>query len=189
MAVGSAAVEERVGGAFEAGESLTVVGRMLQPGQAAPDFTLDHFDGSGMRPVSLGDLAGSVVVLNVVNSVDTPVCDVQTRHVDSLFPGAEVLTVSMDLPFALARWTADAGVTHAALSSHRSEDFGRDYGVLIKEWHELQRSVLVNDRGGRLAHDQYVADQDDEPDYDAAVAAVSRLAGGAPAPGSARSRP
>ena len=65
-----------------------------------------------MAPViSLGDLAGSTVVLNVVNSVDTPVCDVQTRRVDGLFPGAKVLTVSMDLPFALARWTAAAGVS------------------------------------------------------------------------------
>ena len=177
MAVGSAAVEERVGGAFEAGESLTVVGRMLQPGQAAPDFTLDHFDGSGMRPVSLGDLAGSVVVLNVVNSVDTPVCDVQTRRVDTLFPGAEVLTVSMDLPFALARWASAADVTHPGVSSHRSEDFGRNYGVLIKEWRALQRALFVIDGEGRLVHAQYVPDQGAEPDYDAAVAAVRQVAG------------
>src|SRR5436309_15800516 len=109
-------VDERVGGAEEEGESLTVVGRMLQPGEQAPDFALDHFTGSSMDSVRLADLAGTVVVLNVVNSVDTPVCDVQTRKVDSLFPGATVLTVSMDLPFALARWTADAGATHAAVS-------------------------------------------------------------------------
>ena len=104
-------------------------------------------------------------------------CDVQTRRVDGLFPGATVLTVSMDLPFALARWTSAAGVTHPTPSSHRSEDFGRDYCVLIKEWRELQRSVFVIDPRGRLAHAQYVADQDDQPDYDAALAAVSRLAG------------
>ena len=170
-------MEERVGGAVGAGGPLTVVGRTLEPGAPAPDFTLDHFDGSAMRSISLRDLAGSVVVLNVVNSVDTPVCDVQTRRVDGLFPGATVLTVSMDLPFALARWTSAAGVGHPALSSHRSEDFGRDYGVLIKEWRELQRSVFVIDSQGRLAHVQYVTDQDDQPDYDAAVAAVSRLAG------------
>ena len=118
-----------------------------------------------------------MVVLNVVNSVDTPVCDVQTRRVDGLFPGSTVLTVRMDLPFALARWTASAGVTHAAVSSHRSEDFGRAYGVLIREWRELQRSIFAIDPRGRLAYVQYVADQDDEPDYDAAVAAVNRLAG------------
>ena len=129
-----------------------------------------------MSSVSLGELTGAVVVLNVVNSVDTPVCDVQTRRVDSLFPGAKVLTVSMDLPFALARWTSAAGVTHPAVSSHRSEDFGRDYGVLIKEWRELQRSIFVIDPQGRLTYAEYVPDQNDEPDYDAAVAAVSRLA-------------
>jgi thiol peroxidase len=166
-------MEERVGGAFEEGQSLTVLGRMLRPGEAAPDFTLDHFDGSSLDTVRLGDLAGSVVVLNVVNSVDTPVCDVQTRRVDTLFPGATVLTVSMDLPFALARWASAAGVAHAALSSHRSEHFGRDYGVLVKEWRALQRSVFVIDPAGRLVHAQYVADQMDEPDYDAAVAAVA----------------
>jgi thiol peroxidase len=165
-------VDERVGGAEEEGESLTVVGRMLQAGEPAPDFALDHFTGSSMDTVRLADLAGSVVVLNVVNSVDTPVCDVQTRKVDSLFPGATVLTVSMDLPFALARWTADAGVTHAAVSGHRSEDFGRDYGVLIKEWRALQRSLFMIGPDGRLIHTQYVHDQMDEPDYDAAVAAL-----------------
>ena len=158
---------------MEAGESLTVLGRMLEVGQPAPDFTLDHFDGSAMAPVSLTDLAGSTVVLNVVNSVDTPVCDVQTRRVDDLFPGAKVLTVSMDLPFALARWTSAAGVTHPAVSSHRSEDFGRDYGVLIKEWRALQRSIFVIDGSGRLAYAEYVTDQMQEPDYDAAVAAAA----------------
>jgi thioredoxin-dependent peroxiredoxin len=170
-------MEERFGGAEEDGQALTVVGRMLEPGEPAPDFTLDHFDGSSMRSVSLAELAGSVVVLNVVNSVDTPVCDVQTRRVDSLFPGAKVLTVSMDLPFALARWTAAAGVSHDAVSSHRSEELGRNYGVLIKEWRALQRAVFVIDPQGRLAYTQYVPDQNDEPDYDAAAEAVSRLAG------------
>ncbi len=161
-----------MGAAEEEGEVLTVVGRMLQPGERAPDFTLDHTGGS----VSLGDLAGSTVVLNVVNSVDTPVCDIQTRRVDDLFPGAKVLTVSMDLPFALDRWTAAARVTHPTLSSHRSEDFGRDYGVLIKEWRALQRAVFVLDGEGRVVHAQYVPDQNHEPDYDAAVSAVSQLA-------------
>lgn len=151
---------------------------MLEPGRPAPDFTLDHFDSSGMSAVSLHDLAGSTVVLNVVNSVDTPVCDVQTRRVDDLFPGAKVVTVSMDLPFALARWTAAAGVSHPAVSSHRSEDFGRDYGVLIKEWRALQRSLFVIDAAGRLAYAQYVTDQGQEPDYDAAVAAAAAAAAG-----------
>lgn len=171
-------VDERVGGAEEEGQTLTVVGRMLQPGDKAPPFTLEHFDGATMSSVSLDDLAGSVVVLNVVNSVDTPVCDVQTRRVDDLFGGAKVVTVSMDLPFALARWTAAAGVRHPALSSHKNEDFGRDYGVLIKEWRCLQRSVFVIDPAGRLAYVEYVRDQMTEPDYGAAAAAVAAAQGG-----------
>ena len=162
-------MEERIAAAVEEGEALTVVGRMLGTGEPAPDFTLDHTNG----PVSLADLAGSTVVLNVVNSVDTPVCDIQTRRVDDLFPGAEVLTVSMDLPFALDRWTAAAGVSHTALSAHRSEHFGTSYGVLIKEWRMLQRAVFVIGPDGRLVHAEYVADQMEEPDYDAAVAAAT----------------
>ena len=79
----------------------------------------------------------------------------------------------MDLPFALDRWTAAAGVTHSAVSSHRSEEFGRNYGVLIKEWRMLQRAVFVIDGGGRLVHVEYVHDQMQEPDYDAAVAAAT----------------
>jgi len=165
-------MEERVGGAVEDGQALTVLGEMLEPGDSAPDFSLDHFTGSSMDTVTLADLAGSVVVLNVVNSVDTPVCDVQTRRVDSLFPAAKVMTVSMDLPFALIRWTSAAGVTHPAVSSHRSEDFGRDYGVLIKEWRALQRSLFVIDRQGRISYAEYVPDQMHEPDYDAAVTAA-----------------
>jgi thiol peroxidase len=173
-------MEDRVGGAMEDGRALTVLGRMLEPGEPAPDFALDHFTGTSMDTVRLADLAGSVVVLNVVNSVDTPVCDVQTRRVDSLFPGAKVLTVSMDLPFALLRWTGAASVTHPAVSSHRSEDFGRDYGVLIKEWRELQRSMFVIDGDGRVVHAQYVPDQNHEPDYDAAVTAAQAAASTAP---------
>lgn len=170
-----AAMDRRAGAAREDGQSLTVLGPVLEIGDVAPAFALDHFTGSSMDTVRLADLAGSVVVLNVVNSLDTPVCDVQTRRVDSLFPGAKVLTVSMDLPFALIRWTSAAGVTHPAVSSHRSEAFGCDYGVLIEEWRALQRSLFVIDGNGRLLHAQYVADQMDEPDYDAAVAAASTV--------------
>jgi thiol peroxidase len=168
--------EERTGEAFELGEQLTVVGRKLQVGEQAPSFVLDEFDGDNMSNVRLGDTTGSVRVLTTVNSLDTPVCEVETRrweHLRQEFP-ADVLvyTVSMDLPFAQARWRASAGVRHALLSAHRSEDFGRDYGVLIKEWRLLQRAVFVIDRDGSIAHAQYVDDQMAEPDYQAAVDAA-----------------
>ena len=78
----------------------------------------------------------------------------------------------MDLPFALARWVSANGVSHPAASSHRSEKFGHHYGVLIKEWRALQRAIFVIDGEGRITYVEYVLDQDHEPDYDAASAAV-----------------
>jgi thioredoxin-dependent peroxiredoxin len=174
-------MEERTGEAYELGEQLTVVGKRLQPGDAAPDFALDSFDGEAMRTVRLADSAGNVRLLNVVNSLDTPVCHVETHRWErmrgDLPDGVQVYTVSMDLPFAQARWQSAENVAHQALSSHRDEMFGRDYGVLVKEWRLLQRAVFVIDRSGRIAHAEYVADQMREPDYDAAIAAARRAAG------------
>lgn len=167
---------ERTGEAFEFDEQLTVVGRKLQPGDAAPDFALDHWDGSAMQSVTLADTAGKVRLLNIVNSLDTPVCEVETRRWEGLRSGlpADVVlyTVSMDLPWAMARWSAAEGVNHQGLSSHRDDAFGRDYGVLLKEWRLLQRAVIVIDRDGKVAHAEYVDDQMLEPSYDAAVAAA-----------------
>jgi thiol peroxidase len=173
-------MEERTGEAFEFDERLTVVGGKLSPGQAAPDFVLDHFDGTAIRRIRLADTAGRIRLLNVVNSLDTPVCHVETRRWEDLRTGlpedVQIYTISMDLPFAQARWMSAEGVAHQGLSSHRSEQFGQDYGVLLKEWRMLQRAVFVIDREGRIAHAEYVPDQMAEPDYDAAVEAVRRAA-------------
>jgi thiol peroxidase len=171
---------ERSGEAFELGEQLTVVGRKLTPGDTAPDATLETFDSAAdaVRSVRLTDWANQVRLLNVVNSLDTPVCDVETRRWEALRSNLPsdvvVLTVSMDLPFAQARWCGAAQVGHVALSAHKDEAFGRAYGVLLKEWRLLQRAVFVLDRQGCLVHAEYVADQMAEPDYDSAVAAASR---------------
>ena len=164
---------ERTGEAFELGEELTVLGRRLEVGETAPGFALDHFDGDAVSTVHLADTAGRVRLLSVVNSIDTPVCDVQTRRWDAAVPPGVVLyTVSMDLPFALQRWAAAAGTGHLALSSHRSEDFALDYGVLIREWRMMQRALFVIGTDDRVMHAQYVADQMLEPDYAAAIAAL-----------------
>lgn len=172
---------ERTGEAFEFDERLTVVGAQLKPGDAAPPFTLDHWDGSAMQSVRLSDTAGQVRLLNVVNSLDTPVCEVETRRWERLragLPDEVVLyTVSMDLPWAMARWSAAEGVAHQGLSSHRDDAFGRDYGVLLKEWRLLQRAVIVIGRDDTVTHAEYVRDQMLEPDYDAAVAAALAAAG------------
>ena len=170
---------ERTGEAFEFDEQLTVVGPKLAPGDRAPAFALDHWDGSAMQRVSLADTADKVRLLNVVNSLDTPVCEVETRRWERLradLPADVVLyTVSMDLPWAMARWSAAENVGHQGLSSHRDDTFGRDYGVLLKEWRLLQRAVIVIGRDDTVAYAEYVNDQMLEPDYDAALAAVRAI--------------
>src|SRR3954453_9423827 len=175
-------MEERTGEAFEFDARLTVVGRKLQPGDAAPAFVLDHIDPAdgSMQIVSLADSSGSVRLLNVVNSLDTPVCHVETHRWEDLqrdMPhDVRVYTVSMDLPFAQSRWQSAEHVNHPALSAHRDTQWGSDYGVLIKEWRLLQRAVFVIDRNDRITYAEYVADQMHEPDYQAALAAVADAA-------------
>jgi len=174
---------ERTGEAFEGDMHLTVIGRRLNPGDAAPDFVLDALGpGEAMpREVTLASGRGRVRLIHVVNSLDTPVCHIGAHRFDGMraadrLPGVDVYTVSMDLPFAQARWRAAEHVEHEALSSHRSEDFGRAYGVLLREWRLLQRAVFVIDGRGRIVYAEYVADQMAEPDYEAAVAAARSIA-------------
>ncbi len=169
---------ERVGDAFELGEQLTVGGERIQVGDPAPDFALEMFDPSAeaIRTVRLVDSAGTVRLLNVINSPDTPVCSIETRRWDGLradLPaGVMIYTISMDLPFAQSRWMTAEGTSHQALSAHKSEQFSADYGGLLKEWRLLQRAVFVIDAKDRITYVEYVRDQMREPDYDAAVAAV-----------------
>ena len=173
---------ERIGEAFEGDMQLTVIGERLKPGDPAPEFALDALaPGEALpREVTLAGGAGRVRLLHVVNSLDTPVCHVgahrfETMRTSDQLPGVDVYTVSMDLPFAQARWRAAEAVDHETLSGHRSEAFGRDYGVLLREWRLLQRAVFVIDGGNRIVHAEYVADQMAEPDYEAAVAIARTL--------------
>ncbi|MEP6775915.1 MAG: thiol peroxidase, partial [Chloroflexota bacterium] len=167
---------ERTGEAYELDEKLTVLGPKLQPGNVAPEFVLDSFDGNTMSTVGLADTAGHVRLLNVINSLDTPVCNIETRKWDRLRsdlpPDTVIYTVSMDLPYAQARWQTAEGVSHAALSAHKNEQFATNYGVLLKEWRLLQRAVFVIDHRGIITYAEYVSDQMKEPNYNAAVEAV-----------------
>lgn len=171
-------VIERTGEAFELGDQLTIVGAKLRPGDVAPEFTLERFDNAAqaMLDVSLSDTAGNVRLLNVINSLDTPVCHIETRRWEQLrgdLPdGVVVYTISMDLPFAQARWQSAEQVEHATLSAHKNEQFGVDYGVLVKEWRLLQRAVFVISGDGKMLYADYVADQMTEPNYENAIAAV-----------------
>src|SRR5258706_7341515 len=141
-------MEERTGEAFELGEQLTVVGGKLQPGTIAPAFTLDSFDpaAGALRQVQLSDSAGHVRLLNIINSLDTPVCHVETQRWEKIradLPAdVAVYTISMDLPFAQARWQTNENVSHVMLSSQRDEKICKEYGVLIQDWRILQTGVI-----------------------------------------------
>jgi len=175
-----ARMEERTDEAFTFDEHLTVVGRKLQLGEAAPDFCLNYLDlvDMAVHTVRLADLAGMVHLLSVVNSLERPVCQVVTRRWETLCavlpPDACIYTVSMDLPQVQARWQDRTGVLHQTLSAHHSVQFGQDYGVWLREWHLLQRAVFVLDRSDRIVYVEYVADQMSEPDYTAAIQAVQQ---------------
>src|SRR6266699_2432943 len=175
-------MEERIGEAFAGNEQLTVIGKQLQVGDPAPDFCLDYLDLADLavRTVSLADSRGLVRLLNVVNSLERPVCQRVTRQWEvlcaALPANACIYTVSIDLPQMQAGWQDSAGVLHQALSAQRSEQFGQDYGVWLKEWRLLQRAVFVLDRHDRIIYAEYLADQRREPAYGAAMQAVHHAA-------------
>ncbi len=162
------------------GNPLTLVGPDLAEGDKAPDAVLLTND---LNDVRLSEFLGKVVIVASVPSLDTSVCDTQTRTFNekatSLDANVEVLTVSMDLPFAQARWCGQADVDRVrTLSDHRQADFGRKWGLLIKELRLLARAVHVVDAEGVIRYKQIVKEMTDEPDYDAALQAVQKLTGG-----------
>jgi thiol peroxidase len=159
------------------GGPLTLVGESVSVGQAAPDFTAAAND---LSPYKLSDDKGKVVVISAVPSLDTPVCDTQTRKFNesaaALGDGVAIVTISMDLPFAQARWCGAAGVDQVkTVSDYNGVDFGTKYGLLIKELHLLTRAVLVVDQQGTVQYCQVVPEVTDEPDYDAALDVVKKL--------------
>jgi thioredoxin-dependent peroxiredoxin len=173
-------MEERTGEAFADVEQLTVIGRQLQAGDPAPDFHLDYVDLADLavRTISLADSTGLVRLLNVVNTLESPRCQQIIKQWETLRaklpPDAYIYTVSMDPPQIQARWQDTVGVLHQILSAHRSDQFGQDYGVWLKEWRQLAQAVFVLDRNDRIVYAEYVADQLREPDYAAAMQAIHR---------------
>jgi thiol peroxidase len=157
------------------GRELTALGDELRPGDEAPDAVLA---GKGFvpEPVRISDYRGRVLILSTVPSLDTPTCDRETRHWEqerqALGGDVEMLTVSMDLGFAQARWCGAADVRHTTASAYMNPQFGIDYGVLIEEDHLLGRAVFVIDREGRLRYVQYVHEVSQEPDYQPALTAA-----------------
>ena len=168
---------ERAGIITMNGNPLTLVGKELKVGDIAPDFEVLDND---LAPVKLSSFRGKICVISSVPSLDTPVCDMETRRFNEeagkLGADIRILTISMDLPFAQKRWCGAAGVDKViTLSDHRDASFGTAYGALIKELRLLARIVFVVDGEGVIQNIQVVKEQTEEPDYDAVLEAVNAL--------------
>jgi thiol peroxidase len=156
------------------GNPLTLVGNELKVGDTAPEAEVLAND---LSPVKLSGFGGKVCVICTVPSLDTPVCDIQTRKFNeqaaSLGNDVVVLTISMDLPFAQQRWCGAANVENVqTLSDHYKAEFGTEFGVLIKELRLLARTVFVVDKDGIIRYIEIVEEVTNEPDYEAALSAV-----------------
>lgn len=174
-------MQERAGAVTLRGKPLTLLGRELRPNDPAPAFELVGQCSlpSQMAPARLSDFRDKVLIVSCVPSVDTPVCDRETRHWEEereklLRDHVELLTVSLDLPFAQNRWCGNAGVKHRIASAYRNHQFGIDYGVLVKELHLLARAVFVIGKDGRIKHVEYVPEIAEEPHYERIVEAARR---------------
>lgn len=155
------------------GNTVTLAGKKLQVGDIAPDFSLTDTD---LSKKTLADFAGQKKVISVVPSIDTGVCDAQTRRFNQELSDADntvVITVSVDLPFAQARWCGAAGLNDAiTLSDYYDYSFGKAYGLLINELHLLGRAVFVLDEDNKITYLEYLDEMTNHPNYDAALAAV-----------------
>ncbi len=158
------------------GHSITLAGDAVTVGQAAPHFTLHYFEG-GMQTLTLEDLKGKPTLLSVVPSLDTPVCATQTKKFNESLGGMgdsiNAVTVSLDLPFAMNRFCGSEGITSIrSASDYQDRNFGEGWGTLIEELKILCRACFVLDADGKVVHAEYVREVTDEPDYDAALAAL-----------------
>ncbi len=166
---------ERKGIVTFKGGPVTLLGPEIKIGDTAPDFTV--LDNT-LKPVTLSQFRGRVVIISVVPSLDTPVCELQTRRFNQDAAGlnAQVLTISMDLPFAQKRFCDSFKIENVlTLSDFRDREFGRSYGLVIKELGLLARAVFVIDRDGKVAYREIVKETGEQPDYDAAIEAARTL--------------
>lgn len=170
-------MEERFAAITMHGNPLTLMGHALKVGDKAPDaLVLDN----DLNPVQISSYRGRNLIISAVPSLDTPVCDMETRRFNQEAAGlpldVAILTVSMDLPFAQKRWCGMAGIDKVAtLSDHRESSFGLAYGVLIKELRLLARAVFVVDKEGIIRYIQLVKEATNEPEYAPILEAVRGL--------------
>jgi thiol peroxidase len=168
---------ERPGATTMRGNPLTLLGPELKAGDKAPDFSAVN---DGLQPVNLAATGKEVRIFSVVPSLDTPVCDAQTKRFNeeaAKLPGVEIFTISMDLPFAQKRWCGNYGIDKIKmLSDHRSGSFGEQYGTLIKDMRIESRAIFVLDKDDTITHVEYVKEVADHPNYETALAAARALA-------------
>jgi thiol peroxidase len=171
-------MSERSGIITFKGNPFTLIGPELKVGDKAPDFAVVD---NGLAPVTLASSAGKIRIISAVPSLDTPVCDTETRRFNQEAAGLPgdviVLTVSLDLPFAQKRWCGAAGIDKViTLSDYRERSFGQNYGVLIKELLLLARAIFIVDANDIIRYIQIVPEVTSEPDYAAVISAVKALA-------------
>lgn len=154
------------------GAPLTLEGIQVKVGDTAPNFTAV---GNDLNPVSLNDTKGKRVFLSVP-SIDTPVCDMEVRKFNteaSKLSNVEVYTISMDLPFAQARWCGAAGIENVkTVSDYKDREFGKNYGVYINELGLLSRAVFVVDENNKVVYVEYLQEITEEPNYEAVLNAL-----------------
>ena len=170
-------VLERNGVTEMHGKPLTLIGPEIKVGDKAPDFRLLTND---LKTVSLSNYEDKIKLISVIPSLDTSVCNAQTRRLNeemnNLSKDVVVLTVSVDLPFAQNRWCGAANVNNiVTLSDHKDTNFGVSYGVLIKDDRILTRTVFVLDKENVVRHVAYVSENINHPDYEALLDAVKKI--------------
>jgi len=161
------------------GTPLTLVGNEVKVGQPAPDFTLHYFD-NGLKTITKADLLGKPTIISVVPSLDTPVCQTQTKRFNqelaALGNRVNALTVSLDLPFAQGRFCGAEGISNMRVASdYQNRTFGQNWGMLIDELKLLARGVFVLDRQGKVVYAETVKEVTQEPNYQQALEALKRL--------------
>ena len=160
------------------GGPLDLAGPELKVGDKAPEFSAVD---KSMQPVSLASTGNKVRVFSVVPSLDTPVCDMQTKKFNEAatsMPAVDFYTVSVDLPFAQNRWCNSFGVDHVKMiSDHKEASFGQNYGTLIKDWRIESRAIFVVDQSNTIQHVEYVPEVGEHPNYDAVLSKAKELAG------------
>jgi thiol peroxidase len=169
--------QERNGAATFKGNPITLIGPQLKAGDQAPDFTLNK---SLVETVTLKDFSGKVKLISVVPSIDTGVCDAQTRRFNeeasALGENVIILTVSVDTPFAQSRWCGAAGVDKVVLlSDFKAHSFGEAYGVYIKEFGLDHRAIFVIDENDKIQYVEYLPEMTEHPNYEQAINAVKSL--------------